>query len=236
LRYIRDRNQEVNVTVSIVEQARSQGDAFLSEAESKQLLAQYGVPAAKELVTMSVDEAAAFASEIGYPLVLKGCGRKILHKTEMNLVELNVSDEADLRKRFAALLDRLPEGAQGVLVAPVIDAKREFIAGLSIDPQFGPVVMFGLGGIFTEALKDVVFRVAPIETVDAMEMLESIRAKDLLGAIRGLPEVDRDALAALLVAIGKIGTEIEGVTEIDVNPILFDGKTPVAADALVRIG
>jgi len=221
---------------SIVEKARKDGAEFLSEAESKELLAEFGVPIGKQLLTRSVDEAAAFAGDAGYPLVLKGCGRTILHKTEMGLVEIGVRDEEDLRERFAALEGRLPKDADGVLIAPMADSRREFIAGLSVDEQFGPVVMFGLGGIFTEALRDVVFRVAPITKVDAQEMLEGIKSAKLLDEIRGMPAVDRDALCDILVAVGEIGTQIEGVTEIDINPILIDNGKPVAADALVKVG
>ena len=220
----------------IVKSALEQGAGFLSEAESKKLLAEFGVPSIPETLTRSVDEAAAFALENGYPVVLKGCGRTLLHKTEMGLVETGVRDEQDLRLRFEGLLAKLPDDADGVIVAKSINAKREFIAGLSQDEQYGPVVMFGLGGIFTEALKDVQFRVAPIEKVDAEEMIDQIKSVKLLGEVRGMPEVDRDALCNLLVAIGKIGMEVDNVVEIDINPILFDDSVPVAADALIKIG
>ncbi len=171
----------------IVEQAKIQGAAFLSEAESKELLAQFGVPIGKQLVTRSLDEATAFAKDAGYPLVLKGSGRTLLHKTEMGLVNVGIRDEDDLRARFNAMLEKLPEEADGILLSPQADNRREFIAGLSNDPQFGPVVMFGLGGIFTEALKDVVFRVAPIQRADAEDMLDGIKSASLLGEVRGLP-------------------------------------------------
>lgn len=221
--------------LTLIESARKDGANFLSEAESKELLAQFGAPIGKQLVTRDAKQAAAFAARAGYPVALKGCGRSLLHKTEMGLVELFIRDEADLLARFETLLARLPQDADGLLCSPMLDTRREFIAGLSIDAQFGPVVMFGLGGIFAEVHKDVVFRVAPITEIDAMEMMEGIRSTALLDEVRGMPAVDRDALAKILVAVGRIGAEIDGVTEIDVNPILFDKDAPIVADALVKI-
>jgi acetyl-CoA synthetase (ADP-forming) len=115
----------------------------------------------------------------------------------------------------------------------MVAAKRELMAGMTRDPQFGPCVMFGLGGIFTEALDDVVFRMAPLSAGDAAHMMDDIRAKALLGAVRGMPPVDRDALADILVNLGRIGMDNEAVKEIDINPILIADGKPVAVDALV---
>lgn len=221
---------------TLVENAKKDGASFLSEDESKRLLASFGVRIGKELLTKSLDEALVYAKEVGYPLVIKGCGRTLLHKTEMGLVEIGIRDQQDLQTRFDTLLKKLPDDADGLLLSAMVESKREFIAGLSVDPQFGPVVMFGLGGIFTEAMKDVVFRVCPITRIDATEMLQGIKAKKLLDEIRGLPAVNREALCDILMAISKISTQIPDVTQIDINPILFDGDMPVAADALVKIG
>ncbi len=220
----------------LIEDAKREGAPFLSEAQSKELLTDYQIPVGKMVLTKSLDEALGFAHDAGYPLVLKGCGRTILHKTELGLVEVGIRDQRDLTARFKALLSRLPDDADGVLVCPMLETKREFIAGLSTDPQFGPVVMFGLGGIFAEAMKDVAFRVCPILKIDAMEMIESINSSKLLGEIRGLPTVDKGELCNMLMALSLISEELPQVTEIDINPILFDKGRPVAADALVKIG
>ena len=115
----------------------------------------------------------------------------------------------------------------------MIEGEREFAAGLIRDPQFGPCVMFGLGGIFTEALKDITFRVAPLEKKDALEMIHEIKAKKLLDDFRGKPPVNRDALADALVSLGRIGLDIDQIAEIDINPMIICGDTPVAVDALV---
>lgn len=221
--------------MNLVEKALAEGSSTLSEAESKELLAQHGVPIGHQALLNTVDEALAFVEKAGYPVALKGCGRNILHKTEMGLVRLNIDNEEKLKNTFEDLSSKLPAGADGILISPMVDTKREFIAGLSTDPHFGPVVMFGLGGIFTEALKDVVFRVAPITRADAMEMLEGIRSKALLDDIRGLPAVNRDALCDILMAVSDLATNVKGIEEIDINPILIDKNMPIAADALIKI-
>jgi acetyl-CoA synthetase (ADP-forming) len=118
----------------------------------------------------------------------------------------------------------------------MISGKRELMAGLTRDPQFGPCVLFGLGGIFTEILEDVTFRVAPLERRDALEMLQEIRAHKILTAFRGLEPVDRDALADILIRIGQIGLEEAKIKEIDVNPLIISHGKPVAVDALVVLG
>lgn len=220
----------------IVEKARSENAVFLSEAESKNLLVEYGVHITDELLTESADDAVKFAGKTGYPVVLKGCGRTLLHKTELGLVRLDIGDENALRTAFLEMQGKLPDDADGILVSAKVNSQREFIIGMSIDPQFGLVVMLGLGGIFTETMRDVVFRVAPVTQIDVVEMVEEIKSSKLLGAVRGMPAVDIDALGRILIAVGKIGTEIEGITEIDINPVLFDDGKPVVADALIRVG
>ena len=120
-----------------------------------------------------------------------------------------------------------------VLVQEMIKGDRELVAGLTRDDQFGPCVMFGLGGIFTEVLKDICFRVAPIEKRDALEMMQGIKARKILEGVRGLPPADLDQLSDILIKLGSIGIEHEEVNEIDINPIILDGSRPVAVDALV---
>jgi acetyl-CoA synthetase (ADP-forming) len=126
------------------------------------------------------------------------------------------------------------DGAEkAVLVQQLVKGQRELVVGLTRDPQFGPCVMFGLGGIFTEILEDTSFRVAPIEKQDALEMISEIKAHKILGAIRGMEPVDKDMLAEILIAIGRLGIENEAVKEIDINPVIISRGKPVAVDALV---
>jgi len=122
---------------------------------------------------------------------------------------------------------------KAVLVQEMIKGQRELVVGLTRDPQFGPCVMFGLGGIFTEILKDISFRVAPLEKHDALEMMREIKGHKILDAVRGMPAADIDALADILIAVGRIGLENDDVKEIDINPLILQGSKPVAVDALV---
>lgn len=219
--------------MNLIKEALARNEMALNEHESKMLLNQYFIPVTKEYVATSMKEALYSAHEIGYPVALKGSSRTLTHKTEHRLIELGVNDDNALRKAYEALQERGQGKLDGILVQQMIKGDREFVAGLIRDPQFGPCVMFGLGGIFTEVLKDVTFRVAPLHMRDAMEMMDEIRAKKLLDKFRGKPAVSRDILAQTLVNLGKIGLEIEEVAEIDINPLIIHEDTPVAVDALI---
>lgn len=219
--------------MKMVEEAIARGDKSLSEYESKQVLSAYSIPVTKEFIAKTLDEALNFAKEIDFPVVLKGHSRTLAHKTEKNMIELNIGDDEALKKAYNALQERGQGELEGILVQEMVKGERELVAGLVRDPQFGPCVMFGLGGIFTEVLKDVTFRVAPLEKKDALEMMDEIRSKKLLDSFRGKPAVNRDMLAAILVNLGNIGVENDDIAEIDINPLIIKGDTPVAVDALV---
>ena len=217
--------------MNILQEAASRGAKTLSEHDSKRLLAEYGIPVTGERIAASADEAVRAAAEIGYPVVLKGSGESISHKTEMNLIALNLSSEAEVREAFTRLMS---SGATAeVLVQQMIKGDRELVVGMTRDAQFGPCVMFGLGGVFTEVLQDVAFRVAPLSRRDATEMMDDIRAKKILQSFRGKPAVDREALADILINVGRMGLERELIGEIDINPLKVPGGKPVAVDALV---
>ena len=222
--------------MKILEDALKRNAKTLSEYGSKQLLAEYKIPVTKEQVAKTADEAVAMASEIGYPVVLKGSGEELSHKTELNLIALDLADEKSVREAFQELTSNPKADVKEVLIQQMVEGDREFVVGLTRDPQFGPCVMFGLGGIFTEILEDVAFRVAPLTRWDAMDMMNDIRGKKILDAFRGKPAVDREALADILLAVGQIGTDHDQVNEIDINPLkLINGK-PIAVDALVVLG
>jgi len=206
--------------MKIIADALKRGEKTLSEYESKKVLDAYSIPVTKELVTTSLLDAKSFAREIGYPVALKGSSSTLTHKTELNLIELNIKDEEALEKAYNDLEERGQGKLDGILVQQMIKGEREFVAGLIRDPQFGPCVMFGLGGIFTEVLKDVTFRVAPLEKRDALEMMDEIRAKKLLDEFRGKPAVNREVLADALINLGRIGLEIDEINEIDINPLI----------------
>lgn len=219
--------------MKIVKEAVKRGEKTLSESDSKKVLSAYSIPVTREHVAKSLEEAGAFAREIGYPVVLKGSSSTLTHKTELNMIELDIKDEKALEAAYRALEERGKGELDGILVQQMVKGEREFVAGLIRDPQFGPCVMFGLGGIFTEVLKDVTFRVAPLEKRDAYEMMDEIRARKLLDAFRGKPAVNREVLADALINLGRIGMENEEIAEIDINPIKVSDDMPIAVDALV---
>ena len=191
-----------------------------------------GVPVAAAALARSRKEAEQIAEKIGYPVVMKGCSAELAHKTESGMVKLNVGNSEEAARVFDELTAKM-KNLDGVLIEKMVKGSREFVIGLSRDPQFGPCVMFGLGGIFTEALKDVTFRVAPLSMEDALEMIDEIKTKKFLGEFRGSPAVDREALAKALVGIGELGMSCDSIAEIDINPLIICGDKPVAVDALV---
>lgn len=220
--------------MKIIEDALKRGAKTLSEFDSKKFLSEYGVNVTKETVVSKEDDAVSAAQEMGYPVVLKGSGEELAHKTELDLIALNLRDEKEVREAFQRLTSTPKTEVKEVLVQQMVKGDRELVVGLTRDAQFGPCVMFGLGGIFTEILEDVAFRVAPLTKWDAMDMMKDFRAHKILDEFRGQPAVDREVLADILIAIGNIGMEQEKVNEIDINPmkIAGDGK-PIAVDALV---
>lgn len=209
----------------------------LSEAESKRFLEPFGLPIAPERVAATAAEAAQAATEIGFPVVAKLCGDAIAHKTERGLVRLNLRDAAAAEHAASQLLAaaRPEDGQVGVLVAPMVAGTREFIAGLSHDAQFGMTVMVGVGGVLAEAIADVAIGLVPITTGDAHSMIDSLESQALLGPFRGEPAVDRDALAATLVALSDAATERPDLVSVDLNPLIISDGAPVAVDALVEV-
>jgi len=216
----------------ILLQALGSGKLALSEYESKIVVAAAGVPVTHEALVHSRQEAMDQAAIIGFPVVLKGSSPDLTHKTEMDMVRVNLKDKDDVARAYEELIGKGID-LDGVLIQEMVKGNREFVIGLTRDPQFGPCVMFGLGGIFTEALKDVSFRVAPLTEDDAREMIGEIRAAKLLDAFRGDRAVDREILVKALVGIGQLGMDHDEIAEIDINPLIVKEGRPVAVDALV---
>jgi acetyl-CoA synthetase (ADP-forming) len=219
--------------MKIIDEAVKSGRTALSEFESKKLLAQYRIPVTREILVESRESLREAIKEIGYPVVLKGCSPDIAHKTEKGLICIDIRNEDEALVAFKEITEGMKGSGNAVLVQEMVRGKRELVAGLTRDLQFGPCVMFGLGGIFTEVLNDVSFRVAPLEEFDALEMMREIRGHKILGAVRGMEAVDMTMLADILIAIGRIGMENEKIAEIDINPMIISGNKPVAVDALI---
>lgn len=213
--------------------------ATLSESDSKALLIPYGLPVTEERLVESTSEAVRAATDLGFPVAAKLAGESIAHKTERGLVRLNLADPAAIEQAATELLELATpaDGQVSVLVAPMIRGNRELIVGMLRDPQFGPTVMLGLGGVLAEAVAEVVFRPAPLDAITANEMLDSLGWQRLLGEFRGEAAVDRTVLVNLLVGLGRLAADRPDVASVDVNPLIITpGGQPIAVDALVELG
>ena len=232
--------QPYRIVRRLLEAAMARGDRALTEVEAKAAVSAYGVPVPAGGLALDAAAAAALADDVGYPVVLKASSRHILHKSEAGLVLLDLRDAAAVRRAFALLEERAgagPDGGlEGVLVERMLARGREFVVGMSRDPQFGPVVMFGLGGIYAEALSDVAFGVAPLGVNEAEALLDEIRSGELLEAFRGAPPADRPALIGISQAVGRLALDHPEIYEIDLNPVLLEEGRPVAVDALITLG
>lgn len=218
---------------SIINAAIKKGRNTLSEFESTRILEYFGIPTAEAILAQDLVEVRAAAERIGYPVVLKACSPEVSHKTEGGLVAVDLRNEDDLEQAFNRIRNASFITSESFLVQQMIKGARELVMGMIHDPQFGPCVMFGIGGIFTEVLGDVTFRPAPLEEADAAEMLKEIKGHKILGAVRGMAAVETDILIRCLMTLGKIGLEQENIAAIDVNPLVVKGSKPVAVDALV---
>ena len=216
----------------ILEQAKIKNQRALSEYDSKQLIKSAGVTITKEELATSKEEAMEIAEKIGFPVVLKGCSSTLSHKTESGVIHLKLENSEAVATAYDSITAKNLD-LDGVLVQEMIFGDREFVIGLNRDPQFGPCVMFGLGGIYTEVFKDVSFRVAPLTHEDAEEMLEEIKSKEMLDEFRGSPAVDKELVIKALIGIGNLGNKHDEIEEIDINPIIISGTKAIAVDALV---
>lgn len=209
----------------------------LSETASKELLSTFGIPFPTERTVATAAEATAAADTIGYPVVLKLGGDGIAHKTERGLVRLGLGSQEQVSAAAGELLGAAtPEdGEVHLLVAPMLRATRELIAGLHLDEQFGMTVMLGVGGILAEAVADVVFRRVPLSRTDALEMVDDLATQKLLEPFRGEPAVDRDKVADVLLGLSRAAVDHPEILSADLNPLLIVDGAPVAVDALVEL-
>jgi acetyltransferase len=216
----------------IIEEARKRGRRSLDEHEAKELLRLYGIPVTDERLADSEEALSRAASELGFPLVVKACDPEILHKTGKGLIHLNLKSGEEAVRAFRSIREAAGRPVP-VLAYRMVKGDREFMAGMTRHPGFGPCVLFGLGGIFTEALKDATFRVAPLSEADAGEMLDDIRASKLLDGFRGMPAANRNSVASILRRLSEIAILHPEIAEIDLNPVIISESEPVAVDALV---
>ncbi len=228
----------MNQITQIITQVQNQNRKALLETEAKTILIQYDIPVPKFNLAKTPEEAAVQANKIGYPVVLKIVSPDIIHKTDAGGVLLNLKTQAEVTDGYQKIISNIKKykpNAQiaGILVQELAPQSTEVIVGAIKDPQFGQTVMFGLGGIFVELLKDVNFRVAPITEEDAKEMIVRLKAFPLLNGYRNTPSADIDALVAILCNVSRLVMEHPEIKELDLNPIMAYPKGAKTVDARI---
>ncbi len=222
--------------------AQKAGRLKLNEMEARQIVAAYGLPLPRSLLAASADQAVQFAAEIGYPVVLKIISPDILHKSDMGGVVVGVKNEKEVRQVYQDILIRarryLPEAdIWGVAIQQMVKPGKEIIVGVSQDPTFGHMIMFGLGGIYVEVLKDVQFAIAPITPSLAREMITGLRSYPLLAGVRGEKPSDMDAMVDCLLRVSQMVTDLPQIVELDINPLFVyeTGQGVMAVDARIVV-
>ncbi|KPU63683.1 acetyl-CoA synthetase [Thermococcus sp. EP1] len=227
--------------LKIIKEVLAQGRKSLVEYEAKQVLKAYGLPLPEEKLAKTVDEAIKYANEIGYPVVMKLMSPQILHKSDAKVVMLKIKNDEELKQKWEEIHEnakkyRPDAEILGVLIAPMLKPGREIIIGVTEDPQFGHAIMFGLGGIFVEILKDVTFRIIPIEEKDAWTMIKSINGYPILAGARGEPPADMKAIVDMMLKVSELVDDLKDyIKEMDLNPIFVypEGEGVVIVDARI---
>jgi acetyl-CoA synthetase (ADP-forming) len=227
-------------TARIIKTVREERRKILLETEAKTICAEYGIPVTKFSLAKNEDEAARFAEKMGFPVVLKIVSPDVLHKSDVGGVAVGLKDVGEVKEAYKRIQrnvkQRVPKAKiVGMLVQEMAPASTEVIVGATKDPQFGPALMFGLGGIFVEVLKDVTFRIAPITGDEAREMISEVKAYPLLKGYRNTPPADVDAIAKILLNTSKLVMEHQEIKELDLNPILVYEKGAKTVDARILL-
>jgi acyl-CoA synthetase (NDP forming) len=222
----------------IFNEAQKEKRKYLLETEAKTICMEYGIPVTKFKLAKSEQEAMRFANEIGYPVVLKIASPDIIHKFDVGGVILNLKKQAEVKDAYNKILANIKRHKSdakivGIVVQEMATPSTEVIVGATKDPQFGPALMFGLGGIFVEVLKDVTFRIAPITEEDAREMITEVKAYPILKGYRGQPPVDIEAIVKILLNTSKLVMEHQEIKELDLNPIMVYEKGAKTVDARI---
>ena len=225
-------------SATIIDHARQQGRTILSEVEAKQLLAEAGIPVVEARLATSREDAVGTAEELGYPVALKVVSAQITHKSDVGGVKLNLASAEEVGAAFDSIMkaagDAAPDATiDGVSVQRMAEPGIEVITGMTLDAQFGPVLMFGLGGVLVEVLKDVAFRVVPITPRDARQMVRDIQGFPVLQGHRGQEPTDLDALEGLLLKLSEFVEGHPEIVELDLNPVFAYPTGAVAADARI---
>jgi len=223
---------------SVLSQARSEDRNLLNEVEVKQLLHDAGVPVTTTLLATTQEEATTLAEQVGYPVVLKIVSPDIVHKSDIGGVKVGLEDSAAVTAAFDEIIANAKNAEPdanitGIAVQNMAPEGIEVIVGMTTDPQFGPVMMFGLGGIMVEVLKDVSFRIVPLTERDAKQMIDEIKGSAVLNGVRGKPPVDKAALCEAILKVSEFVEHHPEVQELDLNPILAYPDGAIAVDARI---
>jgi acetate---CoA ligase (ADP-forming) len=237
---IREFDVDQDAVQRVVREACERGTDHLAGPEALAVFQAYGIPVLESRVVTTADEAAEVAEELGLPVVLKVESADVVHKSDVGGVVVNLATADEVRAEFNAMMARvrakLPDARlDGALVQPFVRGGRETIIGGTTDPTFGPLLMFGLGGIYVEALQDVSFRVSPVSDEDAREMVRAIRGYKVLEGFRGEPPVDQDTLIEMIQRVSQLMADNPEIEELDINPFLIKEHGGVALDARIRV-
>ena len=226
----------------IIAQSVNEGRAQLTTRESIDVLDAYGIRVCKSGFAKSEDEAVSIADSIGYPVVMKMTSKTTSHKTDVGGVRVNIQSAEQLRAEYQDLIAKLTEkglleGLEGVIIQEMVKGNREMVCGIATDPQYGPMMMFGLGGVFIEVMKDVTFRIAPLTDVDAKEMIKSVKAYKLLEGARGTKPAQMEQIEETLLRLSQLVHDFKFIDELDINPLLISEKTGegIAVDGRIKV-
>ena len=226
----------------IIKGSLSEGRAQLTTRESIDVLDAYGIRVCKSGFATNEEEAIAIGNSIGYPVVMKMTSKTTSHKTDVGGVRVNIQSEEQLRSEYKDLISKLEErglldGLEGVIIQEMVKGNREMVCGIATDPQYGPMMMFGLGGVFIEVMKDVTFRIAPLTDMDAKEMIKSVKAYKLLEGARGTKPAQMDQIEETLLRLSQLVNDFKFIDELDINPLLISEKTGegIAVDGRIKV-
>ncbi len=235
---------DVNKTLakSIMQAALDDGRDQLTTRESMDVLEAYGIRICQSGFAKDIEEAVALANRIGYPVVMKMTSKTTSHKTDVGGVRVNIQSEEALRAEYADLIEKLRErnlleGLEGVIIQEMVKGNREMVCGIATDPQFGPMMMFGLGGVFIEVMKDVTFRMAPLTDQDAMDMITGVKAYGLLQGARGTTPAQMPQLQESLLRLSQLVGDFPAIEELDINPLIISEKNGegIAVDGRIKL-
>jgi len=226
----------------IIKASIAEGRDQLTTLESIDVLQAYGIRACKYGLATNEEEVAALGNSIGYPVVMKMTSKTTSHKTDVGGVRINIQSEEQLRAEYQDLIAKLTEkglleGLEGVIIQEMVKGNREMVCGIATDPQYGPMMMFGLGGVFVEALKDVTFRIAPLTDIDAKQMIQSVKAYKLLQGARGTKPAQMEQIEETLLRLSQLVNDFSFIDELDINPLLISEKTGegIAVDGRIKV-